>query len=58
MAGQSEDKINLSRQLDEARTLLVHIEFDSNSDRSFDSYTKLMDTLTMYGHSRWQDEYK
>ena len=49
MAGQSEDKINLSKQLDEARNLLVHVEFDSNSDRSFDTYTKLMDTLTIYG---------
>ena len=57
MAGQSEDKIKLSKQLDEARNLLVHVEFDSNSDRSFDTYTKLMDTLTIYGHSRWEDEH-
>ena len=53
MTEQTNTKQEMCQQLDEARRLLMRIEFDHNLDTSFEAYMHLLDTLSLYGNSRW-----
>ncbi len=48
-----DNRLEMCKQLDEVRLLLMRMEFDPDLDTAFEKYMHLLDTLSLYGNYRW-----